>query len=121
MFNDIKADAWYKQYVDYAVTHGIFNGTTDTTFAPSMTMTRAQFVQVLANISGVDTTDKNVETVFSDVPSGRWFTPAVKWAFNSGVVTGSGSGKFSPNDNVTREDMCLMLVRYAKYKKLADA
>jgi len=56
------------------------------------------FVQILANMSGVDTKNREVETAFSDVPSGKWYTPAVKWAFENGIVDGTDSDKFSPND-----------------------
>lgn len=118
IFKDVPSDSWYKEYVDYSVSNGIFNGTSSTTFAPLMTMTRSQFVQVLANVSGVNTSNRYVSTSFTDVPSGKWFAPAVKWASENGIVNGTGNGKFSPNNNISREDMCLMLVRYASYKNL---
>ncbi len=118
IFKDIDAKAWYKEYVDYVVAYGIFTGTSKTEFSPTMNITRAQFVQVLANVSGVDTTDRNVTTEFSDVPAKKWFTPAVKWAAENGVVNGMGNGKFEPNANVTREQMCVMLVNFAKFKEI---
>ena len=118
VFSDVPDKMWYKEYVDYSVLNDIFNGTSDTEFSPDMVMTRAQFVQVLANVSGIDTKDTNVTTDFSDVPSGKWFTPAVKWAFDNGIVNGTGDGEFSPDNSITREDMCLMLVRYATYREL---
>ena len=91
------------------------NGTAETVFAPAMTLTRAMFVQILANMSGVDTENREVETAFSDVPSGKWYTPAVKWAFENGIIDGTDSDKFSPNDNVQRQQICTMIVRYAKF------
>ncbi len=114
-FTDVPADAWYVSYVDYAVEHGIFNGISATQFAPGKTMNRAQFVQVLANLSEIDTTDTNVTTPFSDVPAGKWFSPAVKWAYENGIVNGKGGGKFAPGDNVNRQEMCTMLARYADH------
>ena len=114
-FTDVPADAWYVSYVDYAVEHGIFNGISATQFVPGKTMNRAQFVQVLANLSEIDTTDTNVTTPFSDVPAGKWFSPAVKWAYENGIVNGKGGGKFAPGDNVNRQEMCTMLARYADY------
>ncbi|MBQ8606133.1 MAG: CotH kinase family protein [Clostridia bacterium] len=118
MFSDVPEGAWYKQYVDYAVTHGIFAGTGDKTFSPNGNMTRAQFVQVFANLSGIDTSNKNVSSGFSDVPKGKWYTPAVTWAAKNGIVAGVGNGRFEPDAKVTREQMCVMLVNYIeKYQK----
>ena len=117
-FSDIKPTAWYKPHVDYAVTHGIYSGTSDKTFEPNKNMTRAQFVQVFANLSGVDTSDRNVNSGFSDVPQGKWFTGAVTWAANNKIVSGIGDGKFDPSADVTRQQMCVMLVNYVEnYKK----
>ncbi len=116
IFTDIKLKDWYREYADYCVAYGIFTGTSATVFSPNDNITRAQFVQVLANISGVDTTNRNVTTEFLDVPAKKWFTPAVKWASKNGVVNGMGNGKFEPNTNVTREQMCVMLTNYAKFR-----
>ena len=117
-FTDVTKDKWFKTYVDYAVSHGIFTGTSNNTFSPDSYITRAQFVQVLANLSGVDTSNKNVKTSFSDVPSGKWYTAAVKWASDNNIVSGMGDGVFAPDANVTREQMCVMLVNYAKFKSI---
>ena len=116
VFTDVPAGKWFKTYVDYAVSHGIFTGTSKTTFSPNSNITRAQFVQVLANLSGVDTSNRNVKTQFTDVPSGKWYTAAVKWASDNKIVNGMGAGLFAPDANVTREQMCLMLTNYAKFK-----
>ena len=110
------AKKWYKKYVDYSVTYDIFTGTSSDIFSPDMNMTRAQFVQVLANLSKVDTSNKKVTTNFKDVKSGDWFAPAVKWASDNGIVAGKSATSFDPNANVTREQMCVMLVNYAKFK-----
>ncbi len=118
IFKDIKAKGWYKEYVDYSVAYGIFTGTSKTEFSPSMNITRAQFVQVLANLVGVDTSNRNVTTSFKDVPAKKWYTSAVKWASENKVVNGMGDGKFEPNANVTREQMCVMLVNFAKFKDI---
>ncbi len=116
VFTDIKSKGWYKEYVDYSVAHGIFTGTSKNEFSPSMNITRAQFVQVLANLIGVDTSNRNVTTSFKDVPAKKWYTAAVKWASENKIVNGTGDGKFEPNANVTREQMCVMLVNFAKFK-----
>ena len=79
-------------------------------------MTRAQLVQVFANVSGVDTKNRNVDSGFTDVPRGKWYTAAVTWAAKNGIVNGVGGGKFDPNSKVTREQMCVMLVNYTRFK-----
>ncbi|GEM_PF-3287270 len=118
MFNDVDSDRWYKEYVDYVVTNNIFNGMSETDFEPNTAMTRAMFVQVLANLEGVDTENRDVDTVFSDVPSGKWYAPSVKWANENGIVDGVSKTTFEPNAGVTREQMCVLLVRFANYKGL---
>ena len=117
VFTDVKPNAWYKKYVDYSVAYGLFTGTSNTQFSPDTSMTRAQFVKVLANISGVDT-NNFVNSGFKDVPSGKWFTGAIKWAADNGIVSGMGAGIFEPNSKIDRQQMCVMLVNYVeKYKK----
>ena len=111
-FTDVPAGKWYTQYVDFAVTFGIFTGTSKTTFTPDANMTRAQFVQVFANLSGVDTSNRNVNSGFTDVPRGKWFTASVTWAAKNGIVNGVGQGRFDPDANVTREQMCVMIANY---------
>ncbi len=118
LFTDVDATKWYKPYLDYAVTYGLMQGS-DGQMTPEANMTRAQFVQVLANIAGVDTSDYHVNAGFEDVESGMWFAPAIKWASENGIVNGLGDGTFAPNDQITREQMCTMLVRYAEqYEKI---
>lgn len=111
-FKDVPASAWYKPHVDYATTYGIFNGTSATTFSPNEKITRAQFVQMLANLSGIDTSNNQVSSGFSDVKKGKWYTAAVTWGAKAGVINGVGGGKFEPETNVTREQMCVILVNY---------
>ena len=110
-FKDVKKGAWYEQYVDYATKYGIFNGTGNGNFSPDAKLSRAQFVQVLANIEGVDL-DNSIKTDFKDVASGKWYTGAVAWAAKNEIVSGSGDGKFNPNADVSREQMCVILVNF---------
>lgn len=115
-FADVSKSAWYKYYVDYAVAYGLYKGTDDNHFSPNGEMTRAQFVQVLANLSGM-TLNNNAASGFSDVPSGKWFTGAVTWAVKKGIAKGVGSGKFDPNGKIDRQQMCTMLVNYVENYK----
>ena len=111
-FKDVNEGKWYTQYIDRAVTYGLFNGVSETSFDPSGVMNRAMLVQVLANMSGVKT-DRNAVTGFDDVPAGKWYTGAVAWAVEVGIVNGVSEKEFAPLGNVTREQMCTMLFRYA--------
>lgn len=111
-FSDVKPDAWYKPYVDYAFTYGLLKGTGKGMMEPERTITRAEFAQVLANLAGVNTSDRNVTTAFTDVKSGEWYTPAIKWASENGIVYGITATKFAPDAKITREQMCTMIARY---------
>ena len=115
-FKDVSKKAWYYNAVAYTVNKGIFAGITATTFEPGTPMTRAMFVATLSRMAGVKLSNK-VTTKFSDVKSGQWYTGAVKWASDNGIVKGS-DGKFMPNDPITREQICTIFVTYAKYRKV---
>ncbi|MCL2816367.1 MAG: S-layer homology domain-containing protein, partial [Oscillospiraceae bacterium] len=75
----------------------------------------AMFAQVLANIERVDLSVYTTSR-FTDVSVGAWFTPAVEWAAAMGIVNGYGGGRFGPEDNITREQMAVMLMNYVNYK-----
>ena len=111
-FSDIPNDAWYTVWTEYVSRIGIMNGTSATTFSPDSNITRAQFVMMLANLDGVNTSDNSVKSGFSDVPSGMWYTAAIRWAKDNSIVAGLQDGTFNPDGKVTREQMCLMLVNY---------
>lgn len=118
LFKDVEAKGWYKSYIDYVATYHILNGVGNNMFGVDSTMTRAQFVQVFANICGIDTSNKNVTTKFADVASGEWYTPAVKWASENGIVAGTSATTFDPEGVVDRQQMCMMLVNFAKFMKI---
>ena len=109
-FSDITMNAWYHDAVDSAVTSGLMKGESDTSFAPNKPLTRAMLATILYRVSG----DKAPHShPFTDVPSGRWFSDAIAWAYESGVVNGTSDDTFSPDDNVTREQAAAMLYRFA--------
>ena len=95
----------------------LFNGTTNTTFGPNENMTRAMFVTVLGRLSGAKV-DHEKATKFTDVKTKQYYTGYVRWAAANGIVNGTDDTKFSPNDNITREQICAMMVRYASYAKI---
>ncbi|MBR0327887.1 MAG: S-layer homology domain-containing protein, partial [Clostridia bacterium] len=116
-FTDVANGKWYKSAVDYAVTHGLFSGMSETTFEPDTPMSRAMFVTVLSRIENIVVLN-NVSTKFSDVPLGKWYTGAVRWASDNGIVYGITDTEFVPDASITREQMCTMLIRYANYKSI---
>ena len=89
-----------------------FPGTSGAFSIPRRTdITRAQFVQVLYNaVAPEDYTP--AELTFRDVPAGKWYTNAVAWASEMGVVAGYEDGNFRPGANITREEMCVVLENY---------
>lgn len=109
-FKDVPSDAWYRDAVAYAVTHGLMNGVGGGRFAPEENMSRAMLVTVLWRSAGQPAAEENV---FSDVPDGAWYTEAVAWAAARGVVQGVGEGKFDPDGAITREQTAVILFRYA--------
>lgn len=113
-FTDIYKAAWYYKNVYNAYTKGLFAGTSGTTFAPNDSMTRAMFVTVLGRLAGVKTSDYT-QSSFSDVQNGLWYSAYVQWASSSGIVTGE-NGLFNPSREMTREEMAVILYRYAKLK-----
>ena len=119
-FSDMPGPAdWSHEGIDYAVSHGLFVGTSDTTFSPASAMTRAMLVSVLWRMEGEPAhTDRNP---FTDV--GReWYTDGVLWAAEHDIVAGIGDGRFDPDGDVTREQIAAILCRYTLWKgRSADA
>ena len=113
-FTDVADDAWYKEAVDYVYANGLMSGTSATTFAPNMLLSRAMIAQVVHNLE--DNPAAAEQGVFTDVAAGAWYANAVDWAAGEEIVSGYGNGKFGPEDNITREQMALILYGYAQYK-----
>ena len=113
-FNDVSANDWFASAVDYVTGKGMMNGTADNTFSPKANTTRGMVVTVLYRLENRPSTSA---ASFTDVASGAYYANAVAWANANGIVSGYGSGKFGPNDQVTREQLAAILYRYAQYKK----
>ena len=112
-FKDVRPSAWYYAAVDYAAREGLFSGTSKTTFSPEQSMTRGMFVTVLGNQAGISN-EKKSKSQFSDVNPDAYYAPFVEWAAGNSIVSGTGNGKFSPNESVTREQMAVILYRYVQ-------
>ena len=110
-FQDLVADAWYMAAVRYCLTNDIMAGYNETTFGPIDNLSRAMVVQVLYNY------EKNPEAFttvnFDDVADGQWYSDAIRWASSKGVVAGYGDGTFGTEDNVTIEQVAVILWNYS--------
>ena len=112
-FTDLGENRWYESAVAYAYRHDIMEGTSDITFVPGKSLTRAEAVQVLYNLEGQPTVSGNA--AFPDLVE-KWYKPAIAWAEQTGVVDGYEDGTFRPGQPVNRMEFAQMLYNYAKYK-----
>lgn len=113
-FSDLNTSAWYHKYTDFVIGKGLMNGIGGGLFSPNGITTRAQMLMVLWNIEGNPM--MNYQISFVDVSDDQWYADAINWAVTNGIATGYDSNKFGPNDPVTREQMAVILYRYAIYK-----
>ena len=111
-FKDVKAGAWYEDSVKYVYENKLMLGTTDDTFTPDGTMTRAMFATVLYRMAGSPSVE-GLSVSFKDVPEGYWAYDAIAWALNKGVVNGFSADEFKPKQAITREQLVAMLYRYS--------
>ncbi len=115
-FTDVDTAKWYHEAVDYALRKGLMNGVADDRFDPDGSTTRAMLVTILWRLEG-EPSDRT-DDPFRDVKPNQWYTDAVLWASEKGIVNGYGDGTFGPMDTLTREQFAAILQRYAKYKGL---
>ena len=113
-FKDVPANAWYHEAVEYAVLNGLMNGISETEFAPNNTLNRAMVVTVLWRMEGEPAVSYDMS--FTDVPTGQWYTEAVRWAASEGIVNGMDAQTYAPLNAVTREQLVTILYRYAQKK-----
>ncbi|MBQ1503714.1 MAG: S-layer homology domain-containing protein, partial [Clostridia bacterium] len=116
LFSDVEEDRWSYESIKYAYENGYMNGVGGGKFDPEGSLTRAMVVTVLWRREGSPAIAYS--PVFKDVKDGEWYTAAVLWAKNSGVVMGTSATTFSPEDEITREQLVTMLCRYAAFKEL---
>ena len=111
-FTDLgSVGTWYHEAVDYVLRNGLMGGYGNKTFGPNDNLSRAQLTQILFNKEGRPAV--NYPMNFSDVTNEAWYTEAIRWATSQGIVGGYGNGTFGPNDDITREQLAVMLWRYA--------
>ena len=102
-FTDVSRSNWYYNSVEYCYKNGIIYGTTETKYSPNTNVTRGNLVTILWRIEGSPKVSGNLS--FPDVKESDYYYEAVKWAQKSGVVHGYDTGKFGPNNNITREQL----------------
>ena len=112
-FTDVKSNDWYYSSVRYAYDNGLFSGVSHDSFGPGDSMDRSMLATVLYSLDGKPAAGKSG---FADVADGAWYADAVAWAAEHGIVSGVGGGAFTPGGTITREQLAVMLYRYAQYK-----
>ncbi len=116
-FTDVPSDAYYTDAVAWAVAQGITNGTTETTFSPYDSCTRAQMVTFLWRSAG-SPSPANGDNPFTDVSAGTYYYDAVLWAVEHGITTGTTDTTFSPDNTVTRGQTVTFMYRNAGSPKV---
>ena len=114
-FGDVKKSDWFYDSVNYVSDKGIMQGTGKNVFSPNTTLSRAMAVTLLFRIAGTPSVS-GVKLPFGDVKNGQWYTDAVKWAYDKGVVNGKSNTVFGTNDNFTRAEFVTILYRYSTSK-----
>ena len=113
-FTDVHKSDWFYDYVKYVYEKGLFKGVTPTLFAPDDNLTRAMLVTVLYRAEGSPEMTK--PSGFEDVAADTYYTAAVAWAAENGIVYGVSETLFEPETNITREQIAAILYRYASFK-----
>ena len=113
MFTDVTKN-WAYPGIQYCVTHKLMSGTGGDKFAPTMTTTRAQIVQILYNLEGEPKVSGT--TPFTDLTQ-NWYKDAVLWAYQTGVVVGTSATTFAPDRPVTREQVATILMNFCQNVK----
>ncbi len=111
-FEDVKQGHWFYEAVAYGYFNGLFNGISETEFAPNTATTRAMVVTVLYRMAGQPAVEGEVS--FTDVADNWYCTDAIIWAAENGIALGYPDGTFLPGQNVTREELAVFLYRFAK-------
>lgn len=113
-FADVKQGDWYYEPVNYVYTNQLFSGVDIHQFAPHTPMTRAMLMTVLYKVAGAPEEELNsAEITLVDVPDHAWYAPYVKWGVVHGIASGTGEGRFSPDGQLTREQMATMLYSFS--------
>ena len=114
-FEDVAEDEWYFDSVMFVADKYLINGVSETGFAPGVPMNRAMFVTVIGRLTDIDV-DQSEETGFPDVQNDGWSAGYISWAVKNGIVTGYPDGTFGQYVSINREQIAVLLYKYAYYK-----
>ncbi|MFC5404680.1 S-layer homology domain-containing protein [Cohnella soli] len=115
-YADVNKSDWFFDAVAYVQHKGLMSGTSETTFKPNQTANRAMIATVLYRMAG--SPQVTGESTFNDVPSGTWYTDAIKWVAQSSIASGYSNKRYGIDDAVTREQLVTLLYRYAQHTNL---
>ena len=113
-FNDVPESYWAYDAIQYVYGEGLMAGTSGSTFNPEGTTTRGQIVTILWRLSGSPVVNYLMD--FDDVDPAAYYAEAIRWATTEGIAGGYGGGLFGPDDPITREQLAVMLHRYAQHE-----
>jgi len=111
-FTDINGH-WVAEHINFVVSRGIMAGVSETIFAPNTFITRGMFITMLGRVSEADVSNYTTGS-FTDVSADSYYAPYIEWAVENKIVSGTGDNKFLPESTITREDMAVMIINYAK-------
>ena len=112
-YTDVATGTWYYEAVRFVSENGLMGGYGKGLFGPNDNLSRAQLVQILYNHAGRPVIQNG--STFTDAAPGAWYADAVAWAAAEGIISGYGGGRFGPNDPITREQLAVILWRYAGF------
>ena len=115
-FADVPSTNWAADAVAFASAHELFSGTSETTFSPDQSMSRGMLATVLYSLEGrpdQTLTMQDLADGYNDVSGDAWYADGIAWAVENGIANGYGNGQFGPNDSITREQLAVMLWKYA--------
>lgn len=119
-YTDVAESDWFYEAVDFVTTRDYFRGMSPTTFEPQTTMTRAMFATVIGRVEGLHGSDEEVakqypDGPFTDVPDDAWYRGYVNWCYDKGITRGTSATTFTPDKEITREEMASMMMRYVRW------
>lgn len=117
-FSDVGSSYWCYDTIKYLYENEIINGKTETEFCPEDFVTRAEFVKMLVAAGDISADDNEIS--FKDVKKSDWYYTYVKTAFNAEIITGTGENIFGADENITREDLCVMLGRALRFENTSE-
>ena len=113
-YDDVNENDWFYETVKEVTEKEIMNGTGDNKFSPNLDTTRGMVVTILYRLEGKPSI--GTITKFADVEKGIWYSEAISWGEENGIVLGFDENTFKPNDTITREQLSAIIYRYAKHK-----